>query len=255
MRENINTLLDETSGNINYSSFIELSSGIEILSNINSCSYSMSSKNGIKEYVFKLKDKLNSININEFPKVFKLVSNNINFIDNFGLSNQALIEIFAALQEKEEEERLNKILTTFFPDIASFKIINNAPRCKKENGNFLAITEFGDGVKHLIAIILSLYASEKGYLFIDEIDNGVHYTLLDELWMVIMTLAEELNVQVFATTHSKECIEAFNRQQDDEQSLYLEMAKNINTKKLFIRDLDKDQLNYELSNNEAYRGE
>jgi AAA15 family ATPase/GTPase len=46
-------------------------------------------------------------------------------------------------------------------------------------------------------------------LFLDEIENGIHYTQLDRLWQIILTLAEELTNQVFATTHSKECLESF----------------------------------------------
>lgn len=85
----------------------------------------------------------------------------------------------------------------------------------------------------------SLYASENGYLFIDEMDNGIHYSLSDELWKNILRLSKKLNVQVFATTHSKECIESFNRAQqvlDDKDSFYFEMARNIKTNKIFMRN-------------------
>jgi AAA15 family ATPase/GTPase len=60
-------------------------------------------------------------------------------------------------------------------------VIDEKPQCKV-NGQYLEITEFGDGVRHLISIVTSFYASENGYLFIDEMDNGIHYNLLDELW-------------------------------------------------------------------------
>ena len=45
----------------------------------------------------------------------------------------------------------------------------------------------------------------------DEIDNGIHYTNLDKLWEIILTISKQQNVQVFATTHSKECIESYAR--------------------------------------------
>jgi AAA15 family ATPase/GTPase len=74
----------------------------------------------------------------------------------------------------------------------------------------------------------------------------------------ILILSKQLNVQVFATTHSKVCIEAFNRAQQalkDEESFYFEMARNIKTNKIFMRDLDNEQLEYELSHQGKYRGE
>jgi len=46
-------------------------------------------------------------------------------------------------------------------------------------------------------------------LFLDEQKNGIYGTKLDRLWQIILTLAEELTNQVFATTHSKECLESF----------------------------------------------
>jgi AAA15 family ATPase/GTPase len=68
------------------------------------------------------------------------------------------------------------------------------------NGKYLELTELGDGVRHLVSIVTSLYAAENGYLFIDEMDNGIHYSVLGELWNTIFVLSKQLNVQVFATT-------------------------------------------------------
>jgi AAA15 family ATPase/GTPase len=56
-----------------------------------------------------------------------------------------------------------------------------------------------------------LYKSENGYLFVDEIDNGVHYTMLDKFWEVILQTSKKLNVQLFCVTHSKEAIESYMR--------------------------------------------
>jgi AAA15 family ATPase/GTPase len=52
---------------------------------------------------------------------------------------------------------------------------------------------------------------ENGYLFIDEIDNGIYYEHFDRLWEIILKLSKETNCQVFATTHSKEMLESFAR--------------------------------------------
>lgn len=67
----------------------------------------------------------------------------------------------------------------------------------------------GDGINHILSIILALVNCENGCLLIDEIDNGLHYTVQKQLWSVIFKLAIKLNVQIFATTHSSDCISSF----------------------------------------------
>jgi AAA15 family ATPase/GTPase len=71
----------------------------------------------------------------------------------------------------------------------------------------------------LFGIALSLVNCEDGMLFIDEIESGLHYSVLPDVWKLIFKTAKDLNVQVFATTHSKDCIEAFTQAAiDDEES-------------------------------------
>jgi predicted ATP-dependent endonuclease of OLD family len=47
------------------------------------------------------------------------------------------------------------------------------------------------------------------FLLVDEIENGVHYTRHIEMWRSIFKIARLLGVQVFASTHSWDCIEGF----------------------------------------------
>ena len=46
-------------------------------------------------------------------------------------------------------------------------------------------------------------------LLIDEIETGIHYTLHAELWRFVLNAAHKLGVQVFATTHSWDCLKGF----------------------------------------------
>lgn len=68
----------------------------------------------------------------------------------------------------------------------------------------------GDGVKRVLTIVLNIISAKNGILLIDEFENGLHYTIQEPLWRMIFQLAERLNVQVFATTHSEDCLRAFN---------------------------------------------
>lgn len=77
---------------------------------------------------------------------------------------------------------------------------------------------FGDGVNRLFGIILSLCSARNGILLVDEIENGLHYSAQAEIWLTIFRLAEDLNVQVFATTHSWDCVQAFQQAASDSWS-------------------------------------
>jgi AAA15 family ATPase/GTPase len=43
---------------------------------------------------------------------------------------------------------------------------------------------------------------------VDEIESGFHYSVVKDVWTAVGKLAREANVQVFAATHSWECLKA-----------------------------------------------
>lgn len=65
----------------------------------------------------------------------------------------------------------------------------------------------GDGMRRLLALSLSLVRTGDGYLLIDEIDTGLHFSVMEEMWKLVVATALESNVQVVATTHSYDCIQ------------------------------------------------
>lgn len=73
----------------------------------------------------------------------------------------------------------------------------------------------GEGMNRLFGIALALVNAKDGMLLVDEVDTGLHYSVLPDLWKLIFEVAHRLNVQVFATTHSKDCLEAFQESADD----------------------------------------
>ena len=70
----------------------------------------------------------------------------------------------------------------------------------------LPIGSYGDGLRRLLAVSLALVATENGCLLIDEIDTGFHWTLMEDMWRLVVEGARRSNVQVFATTHSSDCV-------------------------------------------------
>lgn len=66
-------------------------------------------------------------------------------------------------------------------------------------------------MNRIFAMTVGLIRAEDGILLIDEIENGLHYSVQPDLWQMIFETAKELDVQVFATTHSFDCIRAFQQ--------------------------------------------
>lgn len=85
----------------------------------------------------------------------------------------------------------------------------------------------GDGVNRLFGIALALVGVRGGILLVDEIENGIHYSVQADLWRLIFRTAARLNVQVFATTYSYDCIRAFQEaaRESDEDGMLIRLAR------------------------------
>ena len=76
----------------------------------------------------------------------------------------------------------------------------------RNGGRRLPIGTYGDGMRRLLALRLSFVGMENGFLLIDEIDTGLHWTIMEAMWQLIVELARTSNVQIFATTQNRDCI-------------------------------------------------
>lgn len=74
----------------------------------------------------------------------------------------------------------------------------------------IPLASMGDGMTRLLQLVLSLFSAKGGLLLLDEFENGLHYSVQQQAWDLVLHLAKELDVQVFATTHSTDCIDAFS---------------------------------------------
>jgi AAA15 family ATPase/GTPase len=84
------------------------------------------------------------------------------------------------------------------------------------------LTKYGEGLQRVFEIALLLGYCKDGILCVDEIDSAIHKSLLLNFTKFIQKTADDFNVQVFLSTHSKECIDAFveNDYPDDNLTAY-----------------------------------
>ncbi len=185
-------------------------------------------KEKIEDYKeYQIKTNLNDNVYMRFKNNNKATKNNYN-------------NLYSKIIENELEDTLDNYLKDFDSSIEKFRIINGQPHCKK-NGKFHNLNEFGDGLGKFISFIMLLLSQKNSIVLMDEIENGIHYTNLDKLWKIILTISKQQNIQVFATTHSKECIESYARvskKLEDKEITFIELCKREEEIKAFVYPYD-----------------
>lgn len=76
--------------------------------------------------------------------------------------------------------------------------------------HFLPINFMGDGMVRLLVNIITIYECANGIAIIDEVDNGLHYSMMELLWKVMIAAAEENDVQLFVSTHNIDSLKGLN---------------------------------------------
>ncbi|MGB3751656.1 MAG: AAA family ATPase [Arcobacteraceae bacterium] len=182
------------------------------------------------------------------------VLNNYTFITISNSDNETIKNMIDDLKLINKYDFVNSLMKEFF-DIDKIDVIKNKVMLQKK-GKFQELKNFGDGLKQFFSIVLVLFTSKEKVIFIDELENGIHYLLLDKLWKIILTISKEQNVQIFATTHSKECIESYARvskKLEDEDISFIELGKTKENK-LDSIVYNYDMIQSEIKQNHEIRG-
>jgi len=64
----------------------------------------------------------------------------------------------------------------------------------------------GGGMRRLFSVTCAIAASPNSVVLVDEIEVGLHHSVMQDFWKIVGALSEKTSTQVFATTHSMECI-------------------------------------------------
>lgn len=90
----------------------------------------------------------------------------------------------------------------------------------------------GDGMLRVLQLSLKLFAAKGGFLLIDEFENGLHYAVQEKLWTLLFEVADQHNIQIFATTHSWDCIESFTNvamEHPQTQGVLFRLGRSVRT--------------------------
>ncbi|MFC1642778.1 ATP/GTP-binding protein [Myxococcota bacterium] len=141
----------------------------------------------------------------------------VHFITTEGLTRDKVVALFDETVLTPDESTVLQALRTIDPSIERVASVGTSRRyvfgarggiVMLAEGKRLPIGSMGDGIWRLLGIALALVRARGGTLLVDEIDTGLHYTVLVDMWRLVLDTARRLEVQVFATTHSRDCYEA-----------------------------------------------
>jgi hypothetical protein len=152
------------------------------------------------------------------------VSTNVQYVATESVDTVQLLRLWDRIQLTPHEGRVLEAVRFIDGGIEQIRAVGSAATYR-DPGSFIVklsghdrpvpLGSLGDGVRRLLALAIGITQCAGGMLFVDEIDTGLHHSVMSAMWGLIQRAAEEFDVQVFATTHSHDCVRALATVCDD----------------------------------------
>lgn len=144
------------------------------------------------------------------------------FIATASMSPNEIISLYEKTVLGTEEDLVIEALKTIEPTIERIATTSMESRYYRgypgERGGVfvksagiderIPIGSLGDGIWRILGLALALVHAENGVLLVDEIDTGLHFSVMSDMWKLVRKTAERLHIQVFATTHSRDAVDS-----------------------------------------------
>lgn len=175
-------------------------------------------------------------------------------------TNASLAKEYGKAEKRNQADLVLKalqIMDSSIEDIKTAVVGGIHLEVKRQKGHFMPLSLFGDAMKKVTNIVLNLINNNSAVLLIDEIENGIHHTVQEAFWVFLFKLATEFEVQIFATSHSAEMIQAFDKVclMSAHNGAYFELRRNPRMDNIVGTIHEPDVLDYELKHEKDYRGE
>ena len=116
------------------------------------------------------------------------------------------------LRQQKQGDMLLKALQVVEPKLQSIEDNSSSgiPLIWGDIGlsELVPLSVMGEGITQIARLVLAIASAPDGVVLVDEVENGIHHSVLPDVWRVIEEAAKQFRTQIFATTHSFECIEA-----------------------------------------------
>jgi len=171
-----------------------------------------------------------------FPAFFKGARMRVPFSDE--------AERFGNLEIRGQQDVLLRVLQLIEPRLSrlAMVVVAGEPMLHGDigMGRLVPLPVMGEGMVRLASLVLHIGNAPNGVVLVDEIENGLYHSILPKVWRAIGEMAREFDTQVFATTHSLECIVAAHGA-FTESGLYDFRLHRLERRKGTIRAVTYDQ--------------
>ena len=163
-----------------------------------------------------------------------------------GVSNEDVIR-YSQLEINGQQDGVLQILQLIEPNLKRLAVVSagQTPSVYADMGlgRLIPVQLMGAGMSRILALALSIASSPGGMVMVDEIENGLHYTVMEKVWQAIAAFARHYDVQIFATTHSHHCIKSACRafEGDEEEPLQL-YSLGVRKGKIATARYDRERL-------------
>ncbi|GAB6139349.1 AAA family ATPase [Methylosoma difficile] len=175
------------------------------------------------------------------------------FIPTQFISVDELAKEWDSIVFTENEEIIKQALHIILPEFENLAFVGEQSKrtAKVKLSNLprpVPLKSLGDGMIRVLQLALKLVSAKNGFLLIDEFENGLHYSTQEKIWALLFEMSERLNIQIFATTHSWDCIEAFTKvaiENETTEGVLFRMgksAKKSNQGQVIATVFDKERL-------------
>lgn len=132
------------------------------------------------------------------------------------------VEGLNLIMKNKEEGFIIEALKIIEPQIVDIQISNNDVLVDIGLHERIPINLLGDGTRKMLSIVTTIYECKNGVVLLDEVGNGFHYSVMPNLWRIILSSAKRNNTQVFATTHDLDSIKGLNEAVNKSQSINID---------------------------------
>ena len=116
------------------------------------------------------------------------------------------------LKRYKQGDLLVKALQVIEPKLKSLEVnsASGTPMIWGDIGlsELVPLPVMGEGMTHIARIVLAMASAPDGVILVDEVENGIHHAVLSDVWRALDAAAKQFRTQIFATTHSLECVTA-----------------------------------------------
>ena len=125
--------------------------------------------------------------------------------------SNASVEGLQNIIQNKDEEFLSEALRVLEPGAKNPVFMESIMYVDAGLPQRIPINLMGDGIRKIVSFLTSIYKCRGGVVLIDELSNGFHYSVMKDMWKIVIRAALKNDVQIFATTHDVDSIKGFHQ--------------------------------------------